>query len=375
MPGLAAIAGKAPFGLRHSHTLDDVVTDLAWSSDGKALLVGSAAGAVHRLDHGSEVTARWQAHDGGITRLRLQPGDDRVLASAGEDGKVALWNSVDGEALSTLANENDWVEHLAWTPDGKVLAAAARKTISLWQGTESLGMWYDARRHVLAMDWAPDGRRLASAANKGLYLWRLGDAVTGDAEPVQLLTFPGAPVSVAWQPQGRALAVGTQDGFLQVWRPTDTNNAARQLTMRGYPSKVNCLAWHPRRTVIATAGGPDIVLWDMPVDRTDTKNGSAKGRPLRHHQATVTAIAWSADGRLLASGDRNGRLCIWDENGDAVFSLALGSEITVVQWHPVNAVLSVADGDGRLHLVDRLQSDSGQPVRQHPARELRRAQD
>ena len=87
MPGLAAIAGKAPFGLRHSHTLDDVVTDLAWSSDGKALLVGSAAGAVHRLDHGSEVTARWQAHDGGITRLRLQPGDDRVLASAGEDGK------------------------------------------------------------------------------------------------------------------------------------------------------------------------------------------------------------------------------------------------------------------------------------------------
>ena len=147
-----------------------------------------------------------------------------------------------------------------------------------------------------------------------------------------------------------------QDGFLQVWRPTDTNNAARQLTMRGYPSKVNCLAWHPRRTVIATAGGPDIVLWDMPVDRTDTKNGSAKGRPLRHHQATVTAIAWSADGRLFASGDRNGRLCIWDENGDAVFP-ALGSEITVVQWHPVNAVLSVADGDGRLHLVDRLQSD------------------
>ena len=79
-------------------------------------------------------------------------------------------------------------------------------------------MWYDAKRQILAMAWAPDGRRLATAANKGLYLWRVGANPDEAAEPVQLLSFPGAPVSVAWQANGKALAVGTQEACLQVWR-------------------------------------------------------------------------------------------------------------------------------------------------------------
>ena len=199
-----------------------------------------------------------------------------------------MWDVVSGEQTTLLGTENGWVEHLAWTPDGKVLASAARKTISLWRGSESLGIWYDARRQVLAMAWAPDSKRLATAANKGLYLWRMQDARNNSSEPMQLLSFPGAPVALAWRPNGRALAVGTQDGFLQVWRQAtgkSHDDNARQLTMRGYRSKVNCLAWHPRRGIIATAGGPDVVLWELP-----EAGKGARGQPLRHHQDTVTTL-------------------------------------------------------------------------------------
>jgi WD40 repeat protein len=336
---------EAPFHLRQGPVLDDAVTAIGWSA-GEAL-VGSAGGRVHRLNAEGGLAGSWQAHDGGVTRLAFKPGDAQTLASAGEDGRVVLWSGKDGQGARVLVEENDWVEHLDWTPDGEVLAAAARKTISLWRDGESLGMWYDARRRVLALAWAPDGRRLATAANKGLYLWQLGRDRDGNVEPVQLLTFPGAPVAVAWHPRGLALGVGTQDGFLQVWRPGGKGTKARQLTMRGYPAKVTCLAWHPRRLLIATAGGPDVVLWDVPA-----KSGAARGNPLRHHQATVTALAWSPDGRVLASGDRAGRLCLWDADGCALFAQMLGQEIAAISWQPQGHWLLVGDTDGQLYRLD-----------------------
>lgn len=331
--------------------LSDAVTDLLWSPLDNKLYAASAAGDIQHLDADGKPLMQWQAHSGGVTRLRLQPNNPAVLASAGEDGRVVLWDSADGSEQSTLIDENDWIEHLDWTPDGNVLAAAARKTISLWRGAESLGIWYDARRQVLAMAWAPDGKRLATAANKGLYLWRMQDAGNDSSEPMQLLSFPGAPVSLAWQPNSRALAVGTQDGFLQIWRPADTaggkrKESAKQLTMRGYPGKVNCLAWHPKTALIATAGGPDVVLWHL------SGNGT-KGTPLHHHQRTVTAVAWSPDGSLLASGDRAGRLCIWDGEGDAVFSQMLDHEISTLGWRHDSQTLAVGDTSGALHLIDR----------------------
>ena len=356
MPGLAAIATPAPFQVCQRHTLGDAVTDIAWSDDETMMLVAGADGVLHRFNGEGGTLGQWQAHEGGITRICPRPGDDNALASAGEDGRVVLWNATSGEQAAMLAQENGWVEHLAWTPDGAVLASAARKTISLWQDTESLGIWYDARRQVLAMAWAPDGKRLATAANKGLYLWRMDSGQPDASEPMQLLSFPGAPIAVAWQPDGKALAVGTQDGFLQVWRPAGirgrkAQTRASQLTMRGYPGKVACLAWHPNRPVIATAGGPDVVLWELHA----TSSGS-KGMPLRHHQATITALAWSSDGRHLASGDRAGRLCIWDAEGRPIFSQSFGHEISVIRWHTTQSILTIGDTGGSLYLLDRTSS-------------------
>lgn len=352
MPGLATIASNPPFAVLWSQALADAVADLVWSTDGSALLVGDAGGELQRLGGDGEPLARWLGHTTGVTRLRLQPGNDAVLASAGEDGRVVLWDATSGAQLSLLADEGAWVEQLTWTPDGKVLAAAASKTISLWRGEESLGIWYDGRRQILAMDWAPDNKRLATASNKGLYLWRLDNADHGDAEPMQLLSFPGAPVAVAWQPNGQALAVGTQDGFLQIWRQGATSKGPRgdakasQLTMRGYPGKVVCLAWHPTLPLIATAGGPDVVLWSLP--RTGK---GAKGQPLRHHRKTVTVLAWSPDGRLLASGDRDGRLCIWDRQGELIFSQDMDKEISAMAWQPDGEALAVGDTGGRLQVL------------------------
>ena len=247
MPGLATMPGDEALSLRWSNMLSDALADLAWSSDGSLLYAGSVD--KHRaLRCSRRPSTVWQAHDAGITRLAIKPGDDDTLASTGEDGHVILWDSRSGERRALLADEGGWVELLAWTPDGKVLAAAASKTLSIWRG-ESLWDSGTTCSCILAMDWAP----IVAA-------WR--------QPPIRACTFG------AWMTTGRAvlnpcncsvtrahpyrspgtmrraLAVGTQDSFLQVWRqavgskgPHATGKAS-QLTMRGYPGKVTCLAWH-----------------------------------------------------------------------------------------------------------------------------------
>jgi WD40 repeat protein len=248
--------------------------------------------------------------------------------------------------VSTLAEESGWVEHLAWTVDGELLAAAAGRSIHLWRGEESLGVWYDANRSVLALAWAPDGRRLATAANKGLHLWQVG----GQA-PAQLLQFPGAPVALGWRPDGKALAVGTQDGFLQVWRQAaggvrKGRGGSSQLTMRGYPAKVTCLDWHPTRSRVATAGGPELVVWDIP------PAGEGKPTPLRLHRTAVTALAYAPGGALLASGDRDGQVCIWSDAGAPLQSLSLDAEVACAAWNADGSVIAFGCTDGGITVLD-----------------------
>ncbi|KPK40299.1 MAG: hypothetical protein AMJ69_02815 [Gammaproteobacteria bacterium SG8_47] len=336
MPGLAAGNHKPALQARWADSFDDAVTDLVWSSD-KGLVAASASGWIKRYTADGAPVAQWQGHRGGVVCLRLQP-EGELLASAGEDGKVKLWNQ-SGEVAEVLVEESGWIEHLEWTPDGRVLAAGAERTIHLWKGRESLGVWYDPRRRLLAMAWAPDGKRLATASNKGIYVWRLG----GDA-PVQLLEFPGAPLSVAWSRNGRALAVGTQDGFLQIWR-REPNGKAKQLTMRGYLAKVVCLAWHPHTPLIASAGGKDVVLWNLIAN-----SGANRATPLKRHTRTITKLAYEAHGRLLASGDREGRVCLWRDSGELEEEWLLGSEVTALQWCAEQATLAVGTSEGRVHV-------------------------
>jgi WD40 repeat protein len=340
MPGVATELNLQLPTLAWQADLDEAIADLSWQ--GGKLYTAAADGSVHRYDEQGNEVSRWQAHEGGVIRVATQPHGKHV-ATAGEDGRIQLWTQ-DSERREELVHEPRWIEHLQWTPDGKILAAAAERTIYLWRvtedKTESLGVWYDAKRNVLAMAWAPDNQRLASACNKGLYLWRVGTS-----ESVQLLDFPGAPVSVAWSHEGSALAVGTQDGFLQIWRK-DNKGRSKQLTMRGYRAKVTCLDWHPAKPTIATAGGNDVVIWDL------SSNKGNKPMPLRRHESVITGLAYSPTGRHLFSGDRQGRLCIWNLKRGLEYECVLDDEIACAQWSADGHHLAVGNTLGQLRVLE-----------------------
>jgi WD40 repeat protein len=135
--------------------------------------------------------------------------------------------------------------------------------------------------------------------------------------------------------------------------------------MRGYTAKVACLAWHPSKSLIATAGGPDIVLWEIPA-----KAGKAKGQPLRHHGATVTALGWSDDGSVLASADRSGQICLWDAGGQLLCVKQLGAEIAVLEWQPKQQVLLTGDTAGVVHRLSPAGQSNGPADRADAANQI-----
>jgi WD40 repeat protein len=131
-----------------------------------------------------------------------------------------------------------------------------------------------------------------------------------------------------------------------VWRQPSAGKraAGARLTMRGYPAKVHCLDWHPRRSRVATAGGSDVVVWDIP------QTGPGRARPLRAHDAAVTALGYGPDGSVLASADRAGRVCLWRDGGDLLQTYVLGAEIAALAWSPDGRALALGCTDGRLHV-------------------------
>ena len=322
--------------------LGESVSDICWSVDNGNLYAGSVSGELIASDENGESLFITHTHSAAITSIKSQP-QGNLIATSGEDGKVHLSDASNGDLVETVIDDQQWAEVINWSPDGSLLAGAVGKKVFVLDEKHQVETWDGHPGIVGALDWAPNGKRLASCTNKGVYLWNVGSW-----EPVKVLDFPGAGITLAWNADGRALAAGTQDGFMHL-RLQMPGTTPRQLSMSGYPGKVACLDWNPsikgNQYCIATCGGNEVVLWYL-----QTKSGNRKAIPLRRHERAITKLAWSADGTLLVSADRSGRICFWSANGDFEFDMELGSEVTALAWHPKDFKLAIGHIDGSLRL-------------------------
>jgi WD40 repeat protein len=155
--------------------------------------------------------------------------------------------------------------------------------------------------YVCSLAFSPDGRTLASASgDNSVKLW---EVLTGK-ERVTIKGHRGTVSVVALAPGGKLLVTGGIDGATRLW---DGSRARGSLGPMG--GLALCLAFSPDGTTLAVGGGRerqggDLRLWGV-------RSGQQR-LTLRGQTGYLSALCFSADGRMLAGGDLGGVVTVWE---------------------------------------------------------------
>jgi WD40 repeat protein len=261
-------------------------------------------------------------HDSPVRSVAFNSDGTRV-ASGAADGTVRLWNVADGQVWKVLRGHKGQIVDVLFSADGSRLASAAND-VCLWDpATGSLVRRLNAGEPITVIAWEPAGRRLAACTNAGkLCVW---DVSSGRL----LLEKPGAALwrTLAISPDGRHVAaslplprdpLSATSAPVAVW---DIETGTQGYLLRGHTSGVVTIAYSADGKRLATGSTyPEhcIRLWDA-------ATGTQIGDRMTGHTNHIASVVFSPDGKRIASASIDQTVRLWD--------VATGRAIATLKGH------------------------------------------
>jgi WD40 repeat protein len=272
---------------------------------------------------------------------------------------VTVWDVASGKQLLATSGiqrrELDNISGGCLSPDGRRIAYAVTSTtdrmsyihvhdLETGKATERMEV---STLLVSSLAFSADGLHLAAGTSDlGLYVWRLGGGKALLARRDQAER--GSTHKVLFSPDGFSLAASTGETVLL--HDLTATPEKRRVPRLGGPVKV--LAFSPGGTVLAVGCTPGVGLSANPasyISIWDTLTGSPR-MIFRGHKQWPSCIAFTPDGRRVASGDGGGKLLVWDwQTGKVLHDLATAEQgyVSKLTFSPDGQWLAAAARSGK----------------------------
>ncbi|MHB8897328.1 MAG: WD40 domain-containing protein [Thermoguttaceae bacterium] len=331
------------------------VESVAFGPDGHHVVLGSWDGNARIVDLASAGPPVILPH-GGLVHSVAFSHNGQLVATGGSDNRVKIWDAVSGRAVRTLEGHEDAVLSVAFSPDDRwLLSSSYDGTARLWDAGSgrNLAVLQGHSWWVWRAAFSADASRIVTAGQDGrAIVWSVvenGSSVTCD-RLTEFSGHGGPVVAAAFSPRGDEVASGGEDGRVLVWKPAEVRpvDLAARIAgspdaetpcriLAGHDAPVSCVAWSADGRLLASSANDHVVkVWDAPSGKLI--------KALRGHGGRVRSCDFSPDGQFLVSGGHDGQAKIWSLDGYREIRVLKGQ---LLQGHSDILLSARYSADGR----------------------------